>query len=181
MKETLAHVAVGSNLEPERHIPRALSALRRRVRIEAASPFYRSAPIGQDGLVRPGEPMFVNGMLAVRTSHPPLALRRILHGIEADCGRVRTADRYAPRTLDLDLVAYGGRIMCGDLPFRRFLALPLLDIAPGFEVAPGTPLRDPGGLEMETVGLSVPVLSAGSLRPPASAPTRPPARRLSII
>lgn len=160
MKETLAHVAVGSNLQPERNIPRGLSALQRRVRIEAASPFYRSPPVGHDGLVRAGEPAFINGMLAVRTGHPPLALRRILHEVEAGCGRVRADDRYAPRTLDLDLVAHGGRIMCGDLPFRRFLALPLLDIAPGFAVAPGTPLRDPGGLEMEPVGLAVPLQTA---------------------
>jgi 2-amino-4-hydroxy-6-hydroxymethyldihydropteridine diphosphokinase len=181
VREAVAFVAVGSNLEPERHIPRGLAALHRLAPVTAASPFYRSAPIGRDGLVRPGEPMFVNGMVAVRTRHPPLALRRILHHVEAGCGRVRTPDRYAPRTLDLDLVAHGGRVMCGDLPFRRFLALPFLDIAPGFEVAPGTPLRDPGGLAMEPVGLAVPVLSTGSLRPPASAPTRPPARPLSAI
>lgn len=160
MKETVAHVAVGSNVQPERNIPRGLAALQRRMRIEAASPFYRSPPVDHDGLVRAGEPMFINGMLAVRTRHPPLALRRILHEVEADCGRVRTDDRYAPRTIDLDLVAHGGRVMCGDLPFRRFLALPLLDIAPGFEVAPGTPLCDPGGLEMETVGLAVPLQTA---------------------
>jgi 2-amino-4-hydroxy-6-hydroxymethyldihydropteridine diphosphokinase len=140
-----AYVAVGSSLEPLRHVAAGLRRLHRRCAIEAASPFYWSAALGADGRPRRGDPDFLNGMVRVRTRLGPLALRRVLHQVEAEEGRVRGPDRHAPRTLDLDLVVYAGEVVDGDLPLRRHLAVPLLDLEPRFEVVPGTPLRDPGG------------------------------------
>jgi 2-amino-4-hydroxy-6-hydroxymethyldihydropteridine diphosphokinase len=54
------------------------------------------------------QPPYLNQMVAVRTRMEPRALLRALHGIEAALGRVR-ASRWAPRTIDLDLVRYGDR------------------------------------------------------------------------
>lgn len=161
----VALIAVGSNVEPMRHVPRGLRRLDRVARIRASSRFYRTPAVGADGLHRIGDPDFVNGMVQVETSLSPLALRRLLHGIEADAGRVRTADRHAPRELDLDIVLHGDRVLDGDLPLRRHLAVCLLELRPGFELAPGTPLRDPGGLPMAVV----PGLDLAILEPPPRA------------
>ena len=136
-----------------------LRRLHRVARIQAASRFYWTPALGADGLHRAGDPDFVNGMVQVETTLAPLALRRLLHAIEADAGRVRSADRHAPRELDLDLVLHGEKVLDGDLPLRRHLAVCLLELRPGFELAPGTPLRDPGGLPMVPVaGLDLPVI-----------------------
>lgn len=160
-----ACIAVGSNIDPFRNVPAGLQRLHRRAPILAASRFHRNPALGADGLPRPGDPDFVNGMVLVRTRLAPVPLRRLLHGIEADCGRERAADRFAPRTLDLDLVVHGGRVVDGDLPLRRHLAACLLELDPGFELMPGTPLRDPGGPAMQPV--EMPGLS-GLLAAPAA-------------
>ena len=85
----------------------------------------------------PSEPPFVNAAASLRTNLQPIALLEVLHGIETDFGRVRSR-RNAPRTLDLDLIAYGGLVLNGDrltLPHpriaeRRFVLQPLAEIAP---------------------------------------------------
>jgi len=162
---TRAYIAVGSNLDPGRHIVSGLRRLHRQAPIVATSRFYRTPPIGPDGTVRRGDPDFINGVVQVETALPPLPLRRWLHQIEAGAGRIRSEDRFAPRTLDLDLLVHGAKILDGDLPHRRYLAVCLLELSPAFELMPGTPLRDPGGLPMEpTPGFSLEVF-----RPPPEA------------
>lgn len=136
-----AFVGVGSNIDPERNIPAALALLARRVRVTGCSRLYRSAPVGP-----PGQPAFVNGVWRVETALGPRALKEgVLRAIERDLGRVRTADRYAPRPIDLDLIAYdelvrsepGLELPDPELRTRAFLQVPLLELAPGFSL-PGT-------------------------------------------
>jgi dihydroneopterin aldolase/2-amino-4-hydroxy-6-hydroxymethyldihydropteridine diphosphokinase len=137
---TLAYVAVGSNLEPERHIVAALEALRQKVAVEASSSFYRTAALG-----RPQQTDFVNGVWRLRTSLPARRLKvDVLRGIEADLGRERTGDRYAPRTIDLDLILFGEEIIDEpdlivpdpDILRRPFIARPLLELYPDL-ILPG--------------------------------------------
>jgi 2-amino-4-hydroxy-6-hydroxymethyldihydropteridine diphosphokinase len=132
-----ALIALGSNIDPERNLPAAAARLAAHGEIDvlAASGVYESSPLG-----RPGDPCFHNAALAVETSLDPAGLRSELRRIEAELGRVRGEDRYAPRPIDLDLVAYEG--FAGDLegspipdpeiPRRAFLALPLAEVAPGW-------------------------------------------------
>ena len=100
------------------------------------------------------QPWFVNGVAAVATALDPAALLATLHRIEAEFGRARGAPN-APRTLDLDLLAYGDRVEApapGDagpiLPHprlgeRAFVLLPLADVAPTwYHPASGRPLSD---------------------------------------
>jgi len=140
--QTPAFLAVGSNLEPEKHIPAALEKLRARLRVTAVSTFYRTAALtdparaGQAGA--PG-PHFLNGVVRVETDLPPRIVKfEILRRIEDELGRVRAADRYASRTIDLDLVLYGNvaldepglRLPGPDIRTRSFIAVPLLELAP---------------------------------------------------
>lgn len=92
-------LSVGSNIEPARWIPHALGLVQRRFEVAAISPLYDVAAEGA-----PGAPPFVNLAVRLVTDLPPRALREAARSIEALCLRVRTHDRNAPRTLDLDVV-----------------------------------------------------------------------------
>ena len=129
----VAYVAVGSNVRPERNVPAALRLLARKVEVLAVSTFYRTAPLS-----RPDQPYFLNGVLAVRTAGGSRMLKfDVLRPIEAELGRRRAADRDAARTIDLDVVLYGDRVVDEpDLKIpapdidRPFVAVPLLELAP---------------------------------------------------
>ena len=136
-----AYVAVGSNIEPEHHIPLAMALLRERVKVTAASTFYWTAPVGSTG-----QPAFLNGMVRVETAMPPRDLKcGVLREVERLVGRVRTEDKYAPRSIDLDLVLHGdveakedGLVLPDpELQRRAFLAVPLLELEPTCRL-PGT-------------------------------------------
>ncbi len=128
-----AFIAVGSNVLPEDNVPRALARLRTHLSIVAVSTFYRTTAVG-----RPGQPDFVNGVVAIRTARPPREVKfDVLRRIEAELGRVRTADKYAARTIDLDLLLYGTMVVdtpdlhLPDATIRSypFVAIPLLELA----------------------------------------------------
>ncbi|MDX9973070.1 MAG: 2-amino-4-hydroxy-6-hydroxymethyldihydropteridine diphosphokinase [FCB group bacterium] len=137
--ETLVYIGIGSNIEPERNIPRALELLAEKVDLRAVSPFYRSAAVGP-----PGQPDFLNGVCRIATTLGARALKNdVLRAVEAALGRVRGADKYAPRTIDLDILLYGAevydeedlRIPDPDIRTRPFVAVPLLAVAPGAVLA----------------------------------------------
>jgi len=111
-----AVVAVGANLDPDRHIASARARVEAEHRLLAASPLETTSPIG-----RPDQPPYRNGAWLVETRMEQPAFRAWLREVETAEGRVRTADRYAPRTLDLDLVAWDGEILDMDVHRRDFL------------------------------------------------------------
>lgn len=82
------------------------------------SPLYRTPcfPVGAG-------PDFVNAACAVQTDMPPEAVLAQLHAIEAEFGRERVV-RWGRRTLDLDLIAYGDRILPNVATFRQWRDLP---------------------------------------------------------
>jgi 2-amino-4-hydroxy-6-hydroxymethyldihydropteridine diphosphokinase len=140
---TVAFVALGSNLaHPRRQIARAVAALARlpRTRIAALSPNYMTAPLACDV----DQPDYVNAVVALRTSLGPRALLAHLQAIERAQGRERgpASPRNAPRTLDLDLLLFGRRLV--RLPQltiphprmheRAFVLTPLFDIAPAVAI-----------------------------------------------
>lgn len=132
--KALVYVGIGSNIEPEHNIPRALELLAQKTDLLAVSPFYRSAALG-----RPELPAFLNGVCRVATCLGAAALKSdVLRPIEAMLGRVRSDDKYAARTIDLDILLYGAEV-CNevelklpdpDIRSRPFVAIPLLALAP---------------------------------------------------
>jgi len=128
------YIGVGSNIDPERNIPAALKMLGEAVRIVAISTFYKTSPIGS-----PNSPEFYNGVVAIDTDVLPRDLKfRVLRRIEEAVGRIRCDDKYAPRTIDLDILLYGDIIINEpdliipdpDIATREFLAVPLMEICP---------------------------------------------------
>lgn len=143
-------ISVGSNIRPAENVRLALQLLNRAVPLESLSTFYATAPLG-----RPDQPLFYNGVVKGQTELPPGILKfQVLRGIEAQLGRQRTGDKYAPRTIDLDLLLYGdwveeseGLVLPDpEISDRPFLALPLYELAPDL-VLPGSgrPLREIAG------------------------------------
>ena len=131
-------ITLGSNIEPAANLERAVARLEGQagVAVEAVSGVWESEPYGA-----PGTPRFLNAAVRVRCSLPLASLRRLLRRIEADLGRVRNADRNAPRTIDLDIALAGDqviddprtglRIPDPEIRLRGYLALPLAEIAGG--------------------------------------------------
>jgi 2-amino-4-hydroxy-6-hydroxymethyldihydropteridine diphosphokinase len=128
-----AFVSLGSNIEPERNLPDAVRGLRPLGRILACSSVYQNPAVGPT----PG-PDFLNAAVLLQTEHSPDALRAELRALEARLGRQRTSDRFAPRTIDLDLVLYGAQVSRDvglelpdpDLTVRPHLAIPLAELDP---------------------------------------------------
>jgi 2-amino-4-hydroxy-6-hydroxymethyldihydropteridine diphosphokinase len=102
------------------------------VHVADRSRFYRTPPWGNTE-----QPEFVNAAIAVDTTLPPTELLDALLATERAFGRVRDGERWGPRTLDLDLLAYGDTMIHEDrltvphprIPERAFVLLPLADIA----------------------------------------------------
>lgn len=145
----LAYVGLGANLgDPVRQLRTALSALCALPRcwLLRRSSLYRTPPLGP-----PGQPDYVNATALLETDLTPLELLDALQGIERSRGRRRDGERWGPRTLDLDLLLFGSRIMAEarlSLPHprmhrRAFVLVPLAEIAPADLVLPGAGvLRD---------------------------------------
>ena len=142
-------IALGSNLAPEDKMPSALAALEQigGLHIVAISPFYRTAPLDRQGQVS-DQPAFLNAAVRAETTLAPDVLRTALRQVEAALGRVRTADKFAPRPIDLDLAMVGGpatELAGKPLPdpgIVRFahLAIPMADLAPDWELPDGRTL-----------------------------------------
>ena len=117
----------------------ALEAALARFRAEGIDVKARSSWWRSQAWPDPTDPPFLNGVVMVRTAHDPQALMAALGRIEEAFGRMRGA-RNAPRTLDLDLIAYGREQGdCGGLILphpraaeRLFVMGPLAEIAPGW-------------------------------------------------
>jgi 2-amino-4-hydroxy-6-hydroxymethyldihydropteridine diphosphokinase len=137
-----AYIGLGSNLaNPAEQIKSARAAITQipGVRELVFSSLYHSPPMGPQD-----QPDYVNAVMSVATDLPPIDLLHQLQRIENDHGRVRKAERWGARTLDLDMLIYGDQLI--ELPDlivphpglaeRAFVLYPLFEIAPQL-VVPG--------------------------------------------
>ena len=136
-----AFIAVGSNINPAENVRRALIRLAQTAVVRGVSTVYLTEPVGcQD------QASYYNCVIEVETDVGPQDFKcRVLLPIETSLGRTRTADRYAARTIDLDLILYGDLVVNQtglvlpdpDIVHRAFLAAPLCELAPDL-VLPGS-------------------------------------------
>lgn len=139
------YIGLGSNLgDGPARLREAVAGIARlpRTLAGARSGLYRSLPMGSVS-----QPPFTNAALQITTRLAPAALLAELHKIERRFGRIRTL-RWGPRTLDLDILVYGGIILerpglslpHPGIPCRSFVLYPLREIAPRLEIpGMGTP------------------------------------------
>ena len=132
----IALIGLGGNLGdvgPRLHAATASLDATGGITVVSRSGFYRTAPWGVVD-----QPDFVNAAIAVETTLAPHALLDTLLATERAFGRVRDGERWGPRTLDLDLLAYGDHVIDDArltvphprIAERAFVLLPLADIAP---------------------------------------------------
>ncbi|MCE5365168.1 2-amino-4-hydroxy-6-hydroxymethyldihydropteridine diphosphokinase [Pseudomonas anguilliseptica] len=142
------YIGLGSNLAtPLEQLRSALAALAAlpQTQLVAQSSFYASDPLGPAD-----QPRYVNAVAALDTELSPLALLDALQTIELEQGRTRKAERWGPRTLDLDILLFGERQL--DEPrltvphyhmhARAFVLYPLAEIAPDLKLPDGRALTE---------------------------------------
>ena len=134
----ICHISVGSNLNPERNIIRALTHLHGIYPLTGVSKFYKTKAID-----RPEQPDYLNGVVSIEYSGVVRDLKyEVLRKIEELFGRERSKDSYAARTIDLDLILCGslalheiGLIVPDpDIRNRPFLVAGLLDLNPTIDL-----------------------------------------------
>jgi 2-amino-4-hydroxy-6-hydroxymethyldihydropteridine diphosphokinase len=134
----LAYLSLGSNIQPEIHLVRAVELLQHHGRIEKISDAWESESVGAVG------PNYLNACVLLVTPLLPLELKeQALLPIESRLGRQRSADRFAPRTIDIDLVVFDGK-SCDDKYWEQaFVVVPLAEIHPLYR----NPLTQEGIIE----------------------------------
>jgi 2-amino-4-hydroxy-6-hydroxymethyldihydropteridine diphosphokinase len=137
---TRAYVGLGANLGPkEVTILRAVDLLgaAEGVTLLELSQLRETEPVGVVD-----QPPFLNGAVALETTLSPRELLELLLGIEQELGRVRGEDRWGPRTIDLDLLVYGDKVVDEPglrvphplLHERKFALEPLAELEPDLDV-----------------------------------------------
>lgn len=145
---TRVYIGLGSNLAtPLQQLRNALAALAAlpHTHLIAQSAFYASDPLGPAD-----QPRYVNAVAALDTTLSPLALLDALQTIELEQGRTRKAERWGPRTLDLDILLFGDlqlnepRLIVPHyhMHARAFVLYPLAEIAPDLQLPDGRALSE---------------------------------------
>jgi 2-amino-4-hydroxy-6-hydroxymethyldihydropteridine diphosphokinase len=120
-----ACLIIGSNIRPAYHLPLAIQRLKRFVKILAISDAWETEAVGSSG------PKFANAAVLVCTNLNIYRLKfRVLRKIEATLGRQRGYDKYAPRTIDIDIVTYDNELIEPLLWEYPHLAVPCAQVLP---------------------------------------------------
>ncbi len=119
-------LSLGSNIAPAENLKQAVELLRAELPVLAISRAWKSPAVGAPG------PDFLNAAILVCTDLPQAALKeKIIHPIEMRLGRRRSQDKYAPRTIDIDIIIYGDAVLDSMLWTHAHLALPVAELLPG--------------------------------------------------
>jgi 2-amino-4-hydroxy-6-hydroxymethyldihydropteridine diphosphokinase len=134
--KNLAYFSLGSNIHPEENLPAAVRLLEGYGKVVAVSSVWESPPLGPRD-----QPNYLNAAVCLRTA---LSLRqcqeKLVPEIERALGRVRTTDKHAPRTIDIDLMLFNREVTTighrsipnEEILERPFVAIPLAEIAPHY-------------------------------------------------
>ena len=122
-------IGLGSNIDPEANLERAVQELKSRFKVSKRSQWTRTKPIGiQD------QPDFYNGALLMETELEQQSLKTELKQIEDILGRDRSLPKYGPRTIDLDILIWNKKVVDEDYYERDFLRKGVEEIIPDLEL-----------------------------------------------
>lgn len=121
------YLSLGSNIQPEVNLPRAIELLHEYGEIHKVSRAWESKAVGSDG------PNFLNACVLFTSSLSQAEIKdQVTRPIETKLGRKRSADKYAPRTIDIDIVLFDGQL-CDDKFWKQaFVVAPLAEIYPEY-------------------------------------------------
>lgn len=118
---------IGSNVNPEHYLPELVSFLREHGQIAAISNAWESHAFGSDG------PNFLNACVLLLTTLDASELKeQVLRTIEEKLGRVREKNKFAPRTIDIDIILFDDEPYGEEFWSNAFVVVPLADILPEF-------------------------------------------------
>jgi 2-amino-4-hydroxy-6-hydroxymethyldihydropteridine diphosphokinase len=109
-------IGIGSNIDAENNISKMLVLLKKKVKVLKVSTFIKTSPIGIAE-----QPDFTNGAVKVETNLDKNELKKFLKEIENEMGRDRTAPKFGPRCIDLDIITWNRKIIDEDYYSRNFL------------------------------------------------------------
>lgn len=137
----LAYLSLGSNIQPEINLVKAIQLLQQHGRVEKISNAWESESVGAEG------PNYLNACVLCITPLIQAELKQqVLLPIEEQLGRRRSENRFAPRPMDIDIVIFDGK-SCDDKYWdQAFVVIPLAEIYPDFR----NPIRNETILETAT-------------------------------
>ena len=131
MSKNIAAVSVGSNINPDENLAKARQFLSEEHTLLSESDFVTTKPIDNTD-----QPDFTNGAFLIETTLNFEDFNATLKSLETRCGRKPTANKHAPRTLDLDVIAWNDEIIDPDFYQRDFLQKMINQILPHIESKP---------------------------------------------
>jgi len=123
----LAYLNLGSNIQPEVYLPRALELLAHPGKILKVSTVWETAAVGTEG------PNYLNVCLSFKSLFPQTQLKEeVIQPIENQLGRKRTADKFAPRPMDIDIVLIDDQWVSALGWELAYVMVPLAELYPEF-------------------------------------------------
>ncbi|MCA1901943.1 MAG: 2-amino-4-hydroxy-6-hydroxymethyldihydropteridine diphosphokinase [Candidatus Hydrogenedens sp.] len=144
MNNNFVYIGVGSNINPEYNIPKSFQLLREYITIKNISPIFITPPLGS---VKE-QPLFANCVIEAMLKdeiYTPIEFKFcVLRKIESEMKRIRTENKYSPRTIDLDILLFKDEIINNceitipdpDIYDRNFLFAGLLYLNPNLVIYP---------------------------------------------
>jgi 2-amino-4-hydroxy-6-hydroxymethyldihydropteridine diphosphokinase len=122
-------IGLGSNINPETHLEKAVKELKSRFHVSRQSSWSRTKPLGITD-----QPDFLNGALLMETNLEQNALKHELQEIENRMGRDRSLPKNGPRVIDLDIVVWNKKIVDEDYYKRDFIRRGVAEILPDLNI-----------------------------------------------
>ena len=131
-----ACLLLGSNIDPELNLPRAVEYLQEQVTVLRLSSIWESASVDCC------YPDYLNMAVLIATPLEDAELKaQVLRPLEARMGRVRTADKNASRQIDFDIIIFDGTLLDPDLWQHAHRAIPVSELLPGYRSPTGETLK----------------------------------------
>ena len=124
----LAYLSLGSNIQPRINLVRAIELLQNYGKVEEISNAWESKSVGAEG------PNYLNACISFTTPFNSMELKgQIIRPIEEQLGRKRSGNRFAPRTIDIDIVLFDDRSCDEKYWDQAFVVIPLAEIHPDYQ------------------------------------------------
>lgn len=120
-----AIISVGSNINPEANLEKARAVLQKEQRLLAFTKSRLTKPVGYAD-----QPDFLNAVFLIETDLDMISLNAFCKTLEKRLGRVHTPNMFGPRTIDLDIAVFNGKVIDNDVYERDFLQELILELAP---------------------------------------------------
>jgi 2-amino-4-hydroxy-6-hydroxymethyldihydropteridine diphosphokinase len=125
----LAYLNLGSNIQPETNLPKAVNLLSQQGEILKISNVWESKPVGTEGS------NYLNACVLFGTIFTEKELKeQVVHPIEKQLGRKRSDDKFAPRPIDIDIVLFDNQPTDKSFWALAYVVIPLADIYPNYQI-----------------------------------------------